>query len=111
GQLLHNIVSHGLARLASHLSDDLSDLSVLAGRSAAMLSYGDSGVIDELRVLLRDSVGATAEFCFSTQIKPGQNIFRLYGTKASATVDVANGGVVVQSPASDKSYLTFVRPH
>jgi predicted dehydrogenase len=111
GQLLHNIVSHGLARLAEHLTDDVPEVSVLAGRSTAMQAYGDSGVVDELRVLMRDSAGVTAEFCFSTQIKPGQNTLRVYGSSGSAVVDVANGSLVHLVPASDKSYLTFVLPH
>lgn len=111
GQLLHNLVSHGLARLAEYLSDDVQDMAVLAGRSAAMREYGASGVVDELRILLRDSAGVTAEFCFSTQIKPGQNTFRFYGSRGSATVDVANGALTQHAAVADKSYLTFVRPH
>lgn len=111
GQLLHNIISHGIARLAEFLSDDITDLSVLASQSPTMRQYGDMAVTDELRVLLRDSKDVTAEFCFSTQIKPGQNVFRLHGSKGSLTVDVSNGGLTRQVGKGDKSYLTFVLPH
>lgn len=111
GQLLHNLISHGIARLAEHLADDVSEISVISGQSPAMRAYGVSDVIDELRVLLRDAEGVTAEFCFSTQIKPGQNIFRFHGDQGTAVADVANGGVIVQHGGSDKSYLTFVLPH
>lgn len=111
GQLLHNIISHGIARIAEFLSDDIMELTVIPYQSPAMSRYGRLGVVDELRLLLRDSNDVTAEFCFSTQIKPGQNVFRLYGSSGSLVVDVANGGLVRQGGGGDKSYLTFVLPH
>jgi predicted dehydrogenase len=111
GQLLHNILSHGIARLAEFMGDGIPDVLVLAGRSEAMRRHGDRGVTDELRVLLRDERGTTGLFCFSTSLKPAQNTFRLFGRRGSLIVDVSSGALARHPVQSDKSYLAFVMPN
>jgi hypothetical protein len=71
--LLHNVISHGIARLAEFLDDELT--YVIAGRSEPSTSRPRRTGPHELRVLIRDKSGTTAFFCFSTQIKPGLNQF------------------------------------
>jgi hypothetical protein len=66
--------------------------------------------MDELRVLLRDRTGVTAFFSFSTQMKPGQNCFRVFGPINALTVDLTSGSVIRHPGGGHKSYLTFVRP-
>ena len=110
GQLLHNIVSHGISRLAEFLDDELLDVTASCFQSRQMASMGSSNLMDELRVQIRDSLGVTATFCFSTQIKPGQNVFRLYGKDGTLFVDVRSGIVIRTSSRAYKSYLTFVVP-
>jgi predicted dehydrogenase len=110
GQLFHNIISHGIARLAEFLSDDVVELSVLAHQSDTLRKLGGSEVQDELRVMLRDSNGTTAYFSFSTQIKPGMNTFRVCGPKASMLVDLSSGELIENRGGSYKSYLTFLGP-
>jgi len=109
GQLLHNIISHGVARLAEFLSDELTEVIAIADQSPRLRSFGGNEVRDELRVLIRDKSGMTAFFCFSTQIK-GLNQLRVYGPKGSVVVDHISGTVIRSKFRSCKSYLTYFVP-
>jgi hypothetical protein len=60
--------------------------------------------------LIRDKGGTTAFFCFSTQIKPSLNQFRICGPRNSILVDCASGSLIRDRDRSDKSYLTFFVP-
>lgn len=110
GQLLHNLISHGVARLAEFLDDEIAELVCSAQQSARLRDLGGREVVDELRVLIRDRKGTTSLFCFSTQIKPGLNQFRIYGPGNSLTVDLTSGSVIRNRGKSYKSYLTFLVP-
>ena len=54
GQLLHNNISHGIARLAEFLDGEPTELSASAHQSAQLRSLDGQDVMDELRVLIRD---------------------------------------------------------
>ena len=109
GQLMHNILSHGIAKLAEFLDDDVQ-VTALAHQSAQLKKLGGGEILDELRVILRDGSGATAFFCFSTQLKPGLNWLRICGPKNSITVDHGSGTLLRHENKSYKSYLTFFVP-
>jgi predicted dehydrogenase len=110
GQLMHNILSHGLAKLSPFLDDDLVELHASAHQSEQLHRLGGDEILDELRVLIRDAAGTTAFFCFSTQLKPGLNRLRVCGPANSLTVDHASGTLVRHENRSYKSYLTFFAP-
>jgi predicted dehydrogenase len=110
GQLFHNILSHGVARLAEFLDDDIVQLMTMAHQSQALQQMGGQEVRDELRAMMRDGKRRTAYFCFSTQIKPGSNVFRVHGPVNSITVDLNSGSVLRHEGRNHKSYLTFVMP-
>jgi len=110
GQLFHNILSHGIARLAEFLDDDLTEVIASAHQSDRLRQLGGQEVLDELRVLIRDRCGTTAFFCFSTQIAPGLNQLRVCGPKNSIIVDQVSGSVIRQKSGSYKSYLTYFAP-
>ncbi len=93
GQLFHNLISHGIARLAEFLDDDV-EVTAHAHQSPRLRSLGGQEVLDELRVLIRDSSGTTAFFCFSTQIKPGLNCLRVCGPKNSLVVNQSSGSLI-----------------
>jgi predicted dehydrogenase len=109
GQLLHNIISHGIAKLAEFLDDDLIEIVGTAHQSEKLKNLGAPEVLDELRVLIRDKSGTTALFCFSTQIK-GLNELRIYGPANSVTVDIATGSLTRKHSRAYKSYLTYFIP-
>jgi predicted dehydrogenase len=110
GQLFHNVVSHGLAKLAEFLDSEIVELQASAHQSPALRGMGGGDLCDELRVFLRDTRGTTAFFSFSTQIKPPVNELRIHGPGNSLIVDHQSGTVVrlVNRPA--KSYLTYLLP-
>jgi predicted dehydrogenase len=109
GQLFHNIISHGIAKLAEFLDDELYEIVAWAHQSPSILQLGVTEILDELRVFIRDRKGTTALFCFSTQIK-GLNQLRVYGPAGSLTTDIITGTIVRVSSRPSKSYLTYVVP-
>ena len=109
GQLFHNIISHGIAKLAEFLDSESMEIAATAHQSEQLRSLGAQEVMDELRVLIRDKSGTTAFFCFSTQIK-GLNQLRFYGPANSITADIITGSLVRNTSRSYKSYLTYFIP-
>jgi predicted dehydrogenase len=110
GQLLHNILSHGIAKLAEFLDEEIIDLVAWGDRSAKLRMLGETEILDELRVLLRDASGTTAFFCFSTQLKPGLNQLCIYGPVNSIIIDHITGSIIRNKTGSYKSYLTYFIP-
>ncbi len=110
GQLLHNIVSHPIAKIAEFLDSDIVEITAIGFQSAQLKSYHIDGVLDELRVLIRDSKGTTATVMFSTQNKPGVNQMRVYGSKNSLLVDHGSGILIRHDNGLYKSYLTYFAP-
>lgn len=109
GQLFHNIISHGIAKLVEFLGDDLAEVVATAHQSSQLRSLGAQQVQDELRVMIRDSSGTTAFFCFSTQVK-GLNLLRVYGPADSLIADVTTGSLIRATSQPYKSYLTYFVP-
>jgi predicted dehydrogenase len=109
GQLFHNVISHGIARLVEFLEDDITELNATAHQSEYLQKLDGQEVLDELRVSIRDRQGTTAFFCFSTQIK-GLNQLRIYGPAASMTADIVTGSLVRHGNRAYKSYLTYFVP-
>src|SRR5947208_2070722 len=109
GQLFHNIISHGIAKLAEFLDDELTEIVAMAHQSEQLRSLSTPEVLDELRVLIRDKNGTTAFFCFSTQIK-GLNQLHLYGPAGSLSADIITGSLIRIPNRSYKSYLTYFIP-
>jgi predicted dehydrogenase len=109
GQLLHNILSHGIARLAEFLDDELSEIIAMAGQSPRLRSLGGKEILDELRVLIRDKNSMTAFFCFSTEMK-GLNQLRICGPVNLIVVDQVSGSLIRHKNRSYKSYLTYFVP-
>ena len=109
GQLFHNIISHGIAKLTEFLDDELTEIVATADQSPRLRSLGGAGVLDELRVLIRDKNRTTAFFCFSTQTK-GVNQLRIYGPANSITADIITGSLIRHEGRSYKSYLTYFVP-
>jgi predicted dehydrogenase len=109
GQLFHNIISHGIAKLAEFLDDELVEIVATAHQSEQLRSLGAGDLLDELRVLIRDKMGTTAFFCFSTQIK-GLNQLRIYGPANLMIADIITGSLVRNTNRSYKSYLTYFIP-
>src|SRR5688500_5144517 len=107
GQLLHNIISHGIARIAEFLDTD-DPLVVAHGHVSPLLrSIGETSIVDELRVHISDRRNMTASFIFSSQLSPAVNGWRAYGPTNSIVVDNVNHLLVRLKKRGYKSYLNY----
>jgi predicted dehydrogenase len=87
GGLLHNIISHGIARIAEHLTSDNPVVVAHGFISPFLRSMGETELIDELRVIISEEDGRTAYFTFSSQMRPSLHQFRVFGSKNGLVLD------------------------
>ena len=110
GQLLQNVISHGIARIAEHLSTDEPAVIAHGNVSPTLQKLGEDEIIDELRVIVSEP-GRTAYFTFSSQMRPALNQFRIYGPKNGFILDQGNETLIKLRGAKFKSYAEhFVAP-
>ena len=87
GQLLQNIISHGIARIAEFLNSESPQVIAYGFTSPFLKSIGENEIIDELRVIICEEERTTAYFTFSSQMRPSLHQFRIYGTKNGLVLD------------------------
>jgi len=109
GQLFHNLISHGIAKLAEFLDDELCEIIAIADQSPQLRNVAEEEVLDELRVFVRDRKATTALFCFSSQMKR-LNQLHLYGPSGSLMADIITGSLIRDRHRPYKSYLTYFVP-
>lgn len=111
GQLLHNIISHGIARIAEFLTMDTPEVVVQGFVSPVLKQMGEQEIVDELRVLISEEERTTAYFTFSSQMRPALHQFRIYGPKNGLLLDQDNETLVRLRGARYKSYVEhFISP-
>jgi predicted dehydrogenase len=111
GQLLHNTISHGIARIAEFLKTESPQVIAHGFVSPALRSMGESEIIDELRVFICEEERTTAYFTFSSQMRPSLHQFRIYGPKNGLIVDQDQETLIKLPGSRRKSYLEqFVSP-
>ncbi len=110
GQLLHNIISHGVARIAEFLSGDDPDVIAHGFVSPLLKSIGETEIVDELRVIVSDQERTTAYFTFSSQMRPSLHEFRIYGTKNGLVLDQDHEIVLRLRGTKFKSYADYFIP-
>ena len=87
GKLLHNIISHGIARIAEFLTTESPTVMAYGFGSPMLKRMGEDQIVDELRVIIAEEERATAYFTFSSQIRPSLHHFRIYGRKNGLALD------------------------
>lgn len=90
GQLLHNIISHGIARIAEFMTSDCPEVLVLGFVGPKLRRLGEFELIDELRVVLSDHAKTTAYFTFSSGMRPSLHQFRIFGPRNGLQLDQDN---------------------
>lgn len=110
GKLLQNIISHGVARISEFLSADEPHVIATGYSSQIMREIGETEIIDELRVIIREGNGTTAYFTFSSQMKPVLQEFRMYGPKNGLILDQNHEVLVRLRGTKFKSYANFFIP-
>ena len=111
GKLLQNIISHGIARVAEFLKTNDPQVIVCGFTSPGLRRAGETEIVDELRVIIREAGGSTAYFTFSSQMRPSLHQFRIYGPKNGLLLDQDNETLIKLRGGRYKSYLEqFVPP-
>lgn len=110
GQLLHNIISHGIVRIAEYLHDESPQVLVHGQISPMLQGVGEHEVVDELRVIIAGDDGTTAYFTFSTQTHPSLHQFRLYGPRNGLLLDDDQQSVLKLRGKRHKSYAEKFLP-
>lgn len=112
GKLLHNIISHGISKIAEFINSDSPKVIAFGFRSALLRDIGETEIIDELRAIIYDNEDATAYFTFSTQIGPKNNEFRVFGPRNSLIVNETHQTLIKVSRTDYKLYLNhFIPPY
>lgn len=106
GKLLHNIISHGIARIAEYLAGDRPSVIAHGFVSPLLTTLGEKEIVDELRVIVRDQSDTTAYFTFSSQMRPALHQFRIYGDKNGLLLD-EDQQVLVRMPG--RTYKSYVQ--
>jgi len=105
GKLLHNIISHGIARIAEFLETDRPEVFARAYISPLLRSLGECEIYDELRVVITENSRLSAYFTFSSQMRPGLNGLRIFGPRNGLALDQEQETVVKLPGQRLKSYL------
>ncbi len=110
GKLLHNIINHGISKIAEFVKNDFPEVVVHSFTSPMLRGIGESEIVDEARVIIDDRNTTTAYFTFSTQMRPVLHQFRLYGPKNGLIIDDDHQTVIKLRGSNYKSYLEQVIP-
>jgi len=111
GKLLHNIISHGIARIAEHIANDTPRVIAYGYVSPLLSGQNEEEIVDELRVVISDEKNTTAYFTFSSQMRPSLHQFRIYGPKNGIVLDQDHETVIKLSGNRLTSYAEkFIPP-
>lgn len=111
GGLLHNIISHGIARIAEFLPGESPEVVAYGFVSPSLKRMGEKEIIDELRVIAHAEDGPTAYFTFSSEMRPELHQFRMYGPKNGLVLDQDQETLIKLRGERLKSYAEkFVPP-
>ena len=105
GQLMHNIISHGIAKIAEYLPGDNLKVISHGFTSNFLKGIGEHDLIDELRVIINDDNKTTAYFTFSTQMRPLLREFRIYGSRNGLIINQDHHSLIKVPGTNYKSYL------
>lgn len=107
GSLLHNLVSHGVAKIAEFLEGEMPEMLSLSFSSSYLVERNSGDIVDEVRAVLRDNRGTTGFFLFTTQFGEGSNELRLFGKAGNLVLDNNYRTVIRLRPPAYKSYLRY----
>src|SRR5947208_80617 len=110
GKLSHNIISHGIARIAEFLTSDSPQVIAYGFVSPLLKRMGESEIVDELRVIICEEERTTAYFTFSSQMRPSIHQFRIYGPKNGLILDQDQETLIKLRGGRFKSYVEKFAP-
>ena len=107
GSLLHNLISHGVSKIAEFIQGDSPVVTSIIFSSPYLRDAGLTDIVDEVRAVIRDDHDTTAHFLFTTQLGAGSNELRLYGRSGNLVMDNTYRTVLQIRPSRQKSYLRY----
>jgi hypothetical protein len=108
---LHNIISHGIARIAEYLKSESLEITTYGFTSPYLRSLGEDEIIDEVRVIISENQETTAYFTFSSQMRPTLHQFRVFGSQNGLILDQDNQTLICLKGTRYKSYAEdFIPP-
>jgi predicted dehydrogenase len=107
GSLLHNLISHGVAKIAEFFCGSTPELLSISFSSPYIVEQNQTDIVDELRAVLRDERGTTAFFLFTTQFGAASTEFRMFGKTGNLFLDNTYRSVLRIRPSPYKSYLRY----
>jgi predicted dehydrogenase len=111
GGLLHNIISHGIARVSEFLRTDTPQVIAHGFVSPILKGISEYEIVDELRVIISEEERTTAYFTFSSQMRPSLHEFRVYGQQNGLYLDQSHEILLKMRGTKFKSYADhFVPP-
>jgi predicted dehydrogenase len=111
GKLLHNIISHGIARIAEFLTSDSPEVIAHGFPSPVFRKLGETEIVDELRVIICENGRTSAYFTFSSQMRPSIHQFSIYGPANGLVLDQDHETLIRLRGDKFRSYLeSFVPP-
>lgn len=110
GGLLHNIISHGVSKIAEFLRTDSPRVIAHGFVSPFLKGLGETKIIDELRVIISEEDGTTAYFTFSSQMRPSLHQFRVYGHRNGILIDEDKRVLIKLRGNTFKSYAEHFLP-
>jgi predicted dehydrogenase len=110
GKLLHNIISHGIAKIAEFLRGTRPRVTSMGFTSPLLMEIGENDIVDELRVMMCDEERTTAYFTLSSQMRPSLHQFRIFGPKNGLALDVHQETLIKLRGARYKSYAERFLP-
>jgi predicted dehydrogenase len=110
GQLLQNVISHGVAKIAEFLPTETPTVIAHGFSSRLLKRIGEDDIIDELRVIISDNDGFTSYFTFSSQFRPCLHLVRVYGSRNAIELDHDHQTLIAIDGASYQSLLDKTVP-
>jgi predicted dehydrogenase len=110
GKLLHNVISHGIGRIAEFLTTDNPRVIAHGFVSPLLRGIDETDIVDELRVIISEDERTTAYFTFSSQMRPALHELRVYGPKNGLILDQSHEIVLRLRGKKLKSYAEYFIP-
>jgi len=110
GGLLHNIISHGVSKIAEYLQSDCPNIIAHGFVSPFLKKLGETKIVDELRVIISEEQGTTGYFTFSSQMRPSLHQFRIYGPKNGLLLDEDERILIKLQGSTFKSFAEHFIP-
>jgi predicted dehydrogenase len=110
GGLLHNIINHGVSKIAEHFTSKNPRVIAHGFVSPFLKKLGEQVLVDELRAIISEEQGTTAYFTFSTQMKPSLHQFSIYGRQNGIMIDEDKRILIKLHGNNYKSYAEHFIP-